>query len=225
MRYLGRTHRVSVARMHEIFKMPDIHLIYESTHRQSADIYTKGFTEPLKWYAACLLVNVVDGTKLKQLLTNFTIHKYEKEQEDILALYPDPLRKKATPHDLYDYVAAPSVQRRGGTTNVIIPKTDARIDKNHAPDGSLLRSRAAGGRDNDDICGDLTTFDDVPLYIEGDKDDKDKTADQALDTPGLIGTTGQQDATSSGPTLVHSFAVVPGGVHNRRRRHPKAVSS
>jgi hypothetical protein len=114
MRHLGRTHRVSVARMHEIFKMPDIHLTYEATHRQSADIYTKGFTEPAKWYAACLLVNIVDGKKLKQLLTNFTIHKFEKEQEDILALFPDPLRKKAIPHDLFNYVAAPSVQRRGG---------------------------------------------------------------------------------------------------------------
>ena len=68
---------MSVAWLHERFSTAGIELVYEMTHRQSADIYTKAFTEPLKWYAVCLLVNVVDGKKLDQLLANFTIHNYE----------------------------------------------------------------------------------------------------------------------------------------------------
>jgi hypothetical protein len=187
MRHLGRTHRVSVARMHEIFKMPDIHLTYEATHRQSADIYTKGFTEPAKWYAACLLVNIVDGKKLKQLLTNFTIHKFEKEQEDILALFPDPLRKKAIPHDLFNYVAAPSVQRRGGTTNDTTPET-AVFDR--AP-GS------AAGRGNDDVCGDRSTIDDTPLYDQGGIAQQDKPLDSAPPCEGPAETTGHQEPAAA----------------------------
>ena len=84
------------------------------THRQCADIYTKAFTEPAKWYAVCLLVNVVDGHKLAQLLTSFTLHCYEKEQEQLISYFTDLAGTKSTPHDLFEYTAAPSVQRRGG---------------------------------------------------------------------------------------------------------------
>ncbi len=133
MRHIGRTHRVSVAWMHKRFTTRGINLVYESTHRQCADIYTKGFTEPLKWYAVCLLVNVVDGHKLAQLLTSFTIHNYEKEQEEILALFPDTERKKATPHDLYEYTAAPSVKRRGGCHEECRYYRDARHSQRSQP--------------------------------------------------------------------------------------------
>ena len=103
MRHIGRTHRTSVAWMHEVFSAPNINLVYEATHRQCADIYTKSFHEPGKWYPVCLLVNVVDR------------HKFEKEQEDILADFKElKPEKRRTPHDLYEYTAAPSVQRRGG---------------------------------------------------------------------------------------------------------------
>ncbi len=121
MRHLGRTHRVSVAFMHECFTQPGIDLVYEMTHRQCADIYTKAFTEPAKWYAVCLLVNVVDGRKLAQLLTSFTLHNYEKEQEEIISHFTDLAGTKSTPHDLYEYAAAPSVQRRGGITSINTP--------------------------------------------------------------------------------------------------------
>ena len=41
MRYLLRTHRCSVAWLHERFKGTDLKLVYEDTSRQCADIYTK----------------------------------------------------------------------------------------------------------------------------------------------------------------------------------------
>ena len=52
MRHLGRTHRISVAWLHERFAELGIDLRFEMTHRQAADIYTKAFHELLKWIAA-----------------------------------------------------------------------------------------------------------------------------------------------------------------------------
>ena len=43
MRYLGRTHGVSVAWLHETFKGDDLQLAYEISARMCADIFTKAF--------------------------------------------------------------------------------------------------------------------------------------------------------------------------------------
>ena len=67
MRHLGRTHRVSVAWLHQRFAELGIDLRFEMTHRHAADIYTKAFHEALKWISACLLINIVDGTQLETL--------------------------------------------------------------------------------------------------------------------------------------------------------------
>ena len=47
MRYLHRTHRVSVAWLHEVFKGDHLRLMYEISARMAADIFTKGL-EPQK---------------------------------------------------------------------------------------------------------------------------------------------------------------------------------
>ncbi|MFM7985858.1 MAG: hypothetical protein ACKPKO_41740, partial [Candidatus Fonsibacter sp.] len=39
MRYLSRTHRVSVAWFHDAFQMKEINLVYEATARMCADIF------------------------------------------------------------------------------------------------------------------------------------------------------------------------------------------
>eukprot|EP00972_Heterocapsa_arctica_P106228 15648775-Heterocapsa_arctica.AAC.1 len=49
MRYLLRMHGVSVAWLHEIFNNKFIELGYELFSRMCADIYTKGFTDGIKW--------------------------------------------------------------------------------------------------------------------------------------------------------------------------------
>ena len=49
MRYLMRTHRVSVSWLHERFKGADSVLMYEDSAKMAADIYTKGFIDRLKW--------------------------------------------------------------------------------------------------------------------------------------------------------------------------------
>ena len=64
MRYIGRTHGVSVAWLHETFKSKDLDLAYEISSRMCADIYTKAFTDPDKWKLARWLISVCD---LKEL--------------------------------------------------------------------------------------------------------------------------------------------------------------
>ena len=59
MRHLLRTHAVSVASLHEVFKRPDISLEYVQSERQ-ADIYTKAFDNGDKWRAVCTLIGVYD---------------------------------------------------------------------------------------------------------------------------------------------------------------------
>ena len=48
MRYLARTHRVSVAWLHEVCKMNEIKIVYEETSRMCADIFNKGIYERRK---------------------------------------------------------------------------------------------------------------------------------------------------------------------------------
>eukprot|EP00971_Amphidinium_carterae_P267617 5308821-Amphidinium_carterae.1 len=45
MRYLGRTHRVSIAWLHEVFKGDNMILNKCDTSLQAADIFTKSFTD------------------------------------------------------------------------------------------------------------------------------------------------------------------------------------
>ena len=65
MRYLKRTHRASVAWLHERFKEPDLQLVYELSAKMAADIYTKGFTDGQKWECVRGLINVFDPKILK----------------------------------------------------------------------------------------------------------------------------------------------------------------
>jgi hypothetical protein len=58
VRYLGRTHRVSVAWLCEIFKQPLMFLDYTETQHIAADIFTKGFADPDKWRHVCHLINI-----------------------------------------------------------------------------------------------------------------------------------------------------------------------
>ena len=64
MRYIGRTHGVSVAWLHETFKSKDLDLAYEVSSRMCDDIYTKAFPDADKWKLACWLINVCDPKEL-----------------------------------------------------------------------------------------------------------------------------------------------------------------
>ena len=69
MRYLHRTHRVSVSWLHECFKgKKDLDIVYEKSDNMCADIYTKAFTDKVKWGAVCGLINVVDPKEFSRLV-------------------------------------------------------------------------------------------------------------------------------------------------------------
>eukprot|EP00971_Amphidinium_carterae_P270899 5375869-Amphidinium_carterae.1 len=57
MRYLGRTHRVSIAWLHEVFKGDNMILHKCDTTPQAADIFTKSFTDVSKWKHALSLIH------------------------------------------------------------------------------------------------------------------------------------------------------------------------
>ena len=67
MRHLHRTHRVSVDWLHEVFSRGDVVLVYESSDRQCADIFTKAFTNPEKWVHVCELVGIMGPSRLAQI--------------------------------------------------------------------------------------------------------------------------------------------------------------
>ena len=72
MHDLHRTHRVSVAWLHEVFSEDQLRLVYEVSAKMCADIFTKGFTEKTSWEAACLLINHIDADKFDQVLKRIT---------------------------------------------------------------------------------------------------------------------------------------------------------
>ena len=72
MRYFSRTHRVSVAWLHETFSSEEIKLVYELSSKMCADICTKAFPDGPKWTAACDLINVVDPQRIRQFMTDYS---------------------------------------------------------------------------------------------------------------------------------------------------------
>ena len=91
MRYLHRTHRVSVGWLHERFSEDDLNLVYELTSKMAADIYTKAFTDAGKWEAAQWLINIVDPARVQGLLKA----EWEKAADEAATADP-PLQSGGT---------------------------------------------------------------------------------------------------------------------------------
>ena len=59
LRHLNRTHRVNVSWLCEVFRnLKEVELIYCKTDDMAADIFTKAFTNPIKWNAALDLIGI-----------------------------------------------------------------------------------------------------------------------------------------------------------------------
>ena len=70
MRYLHRTHRLSIAVLREIMTgqagvNKDIGVEYATSANVAADISTKGSTDKRKWSAAMRAISIVDRSALK----------------------------------------------------------------------------------------------------------------------------------------------------------------
>ena len=79
MKYISRTHGISVQALHERLCNPltkdNINLIHTPSDEMAADIYTKHFTDPEKWSAVCKLINVLDMSSeipLSEVVTSYT---------------------------------------------------------------------------------------------------------------------------------------------------------
>ncbi len=146
--------RVSIALLHVCITHPGKYLVYIATHRL--------FTDPNKWNTARLVVSMKDKSELAQLSTSFTLHAYES----------DLIGRKSTPNELFEYVAAPSAQRRGGITDHVRKTT----------------RNPRESREANDICDDLANrLDNFPLRKEGGKfepaaDDNDTSSAASEDT-------------------------------------------
>ena len=59
LRHLNRTHRVNVSWLCEVFRdLNEVGLKYCKTGEMAADIFTKAFTNPIKWNAALDLIGI-----------------------------------------------------------------------------------------------------------------------------------------------------------------------
>ncbi len=73
MRYLGRTHRISVSWLHEVYTSDDVCLDYTQATDVTADIYTKAYTNAMKWKAVCLLINLVKLDEFPELFARWCL--------------------------------------------------------------------------------------------------------------------------------------------------------
>ena len=68
MRYLRRTHRISIATLHEIIagQVSDANISceYTTSAQMAADVFTKGFTDKTNWNHAAESVGIIDVDKI-----------------------------------------------------------------------------------------------------------------------------------------------------------------
>ena len=67
MRYLGRTHAVSIAPMKEIIDLKKVSVKYTNSKSMKADILTKGFSAAAVWDNARLLIMTGRREEIKQV--------------------------------------------------------------------------------------------------------------------------------------------------------------
>ena len=72
MRYLGRTHRVSISWLKEVCDTDRVHLMFAESATMAADMYTKAFTDVLRWDGACALIQIGTAPDLAQRAQTFS---------------------------------------------------------------------------------------------------------------------------------------------------------
>ena len=96
LRYLSRTHGVSVRWQHEVYMRENAHAQNTVPSLLAADILTKGFTDARKWSSLCERTNVAppirldseDLQKENHMFKNDTAHRSKKHRDDGVARMP-----------------------------------------------------------------------------------------------------------------------------------------
>ena len=118
MRYLARTHRVSVAWLYEAFASDSIRIIYEVSAKMCADIYTKAFTDATKWSAACDLINIVDPKRISVFASTSS---QEPDTGTNFADTATTAKKPMTPSPTLDTAHRVAVSIQGSEYNDPVP--------------------------------------------------------------------------------------------------------
>jgi hypothetical protein len=74
MRHLGRTHKIDIGWLHNVFARGLCSLGYCDTEKQAADMFTKSFAEKTKWHTVCGLVGLVDFSKASNIFSISRAH-------------------------------------------------------------------------------------------------------------------------------------------------------
>ena len=76
MRYLSRTHRVSVGWLHERCSVEtDVEVMYTSSELMVGDIYTKAFTDAKRWDHARSLISIIDPKWIERSFGTHPLYK------------------------------------------------------------------------------------------------------------------------------------------------------
>ena len=74
MRHLGRTHKIDIGWLRNVFARGLCSLGYCDTDKQAADMFTKSFSEKTKWHAVRGLVGLVDFSKASRIFSVSKLH-------------------------------------------------------------------------------------------------------------------------------------------------------
>ena len=87
MRHIGRTHRIAVSWLHEVLGKEsdrigpsDIETWYTNSDRMRADIYTKAFTDSIKWEHATKMIGMATMTQIDAIV-KFMSQNYKSEPD------------------------------------------------------------------------------------------------------------------------------------------------
>ena len=87
MRHIGRTHRIAVSWLHEVLGKEtdqigpdDIETWYTNSDRMRADIYTKAFTDSIKWDHATKMIGMAAMTQIEPIV-KFMSENFKTEQD------------------------------------------------------------------------------------------------------------------------------------------------
>ena len=89
MRHIARTHRISVAFLHDVYRAREILFAHEDGTRMPPDIFTKMFQDAAKWRTARLLVCIVLPSELAEIIKQSAdIYKGIQDKPAMIAIQP-----------------------------------------------------------------------------------------------------------------------------------------